>query len=155
MTLSSSKTVDLIPSAVSDFFNADNFFTTRFLPFAAHETIPSANVKETDTQFTIEVAAPGYRKEDLKIRLDESTLTVQAEKQEEKKEEKKKEEKNEEKESYRRREFSYSSFTRSFTLPKSAEGAKAQASYRDGIMTIVVPKKAAEAGAPVTQIPVQ
>jgi HSP20 family protein len=107
-------------------------------------------VKETDTQFTIEVAAPGYRKEDLKIRLDESTLTVQAEKQEEKKEEK-----NEEKESYRRREFSYSSFTRSFTLPKSAEGAKAQASYRDGIMTIVVPKKAAEAGAPVTQIPVQ
>ncbi|MFN9777963.1 MAG: Hsp20/alpha crystallin family protein [Candidatus Kapaibacterium sp.] len=150
MTLSSSKTVDLIPSAVSDFFNADNFFTTRFLPFAAHETIPSANVKETDTQFTIEVAAPGYRKEDLKIRLDESTLTVQAEKQEEKKEEK-----NEEKESYRRREFSYSSFTRSFTLPKSAEGAKAQASYRDGIMTIVVPKKAAEAGAPVTQIPVQ
>ncbi|MFN4769449.1 MAG: Hsp20/alpha crystallin family protein [Candidatus Kapaibacterium sp.] len=146
MTLSSSKTVDLIPSAVSDFFNADNFFTTRFLPFAAHETIPSANVKETDTQFTIEVAAPGYRKEDLKIRLDESTLTVQAEKQEEK---------NEEKESYRRREFSYSSFTRSFTLPKSAEGAKAQASYRDGIMTIVVPKKAAEADAPVTQIPVQ
>ncbi|MFN5865470.1 MAG: Hsp20/alpha crystallin family protein [Candidatus Kapaibacterium sp.] len=146
MTLSSSKTVDLIPSAVSDFFNADNFFTTRFLPFAAHETIPSANVKETDTQFTIEVAAPGYRKEDLKIRLDESTLTVQAEKQEEK---------NEEKESYRRREFSYSSFTRSFTLPKSAEGAKAQASYRDGIMTIVVPKKAAEADAPVTQLPVQ
>lgn len=146
MTLVSAKNGGLIPSVLSDFFNADNFFSPRFFPLASNETIPSANIKETDGQFTIELAAPGYDKKDFTIKLEEDVLTIGAEK---------KAEKLEEKDSYRRKEFSYNSFSRSFTLPKNVDGDKVEASYENGLMTLIVPKKVASTAESTKEIHVR
>lgn len=95
-------------------------------------TIPSANIKETDDSFQIELAAPGLKKEDIKIDVDNDVLTISSEQ---------KEEKTEENENYTRREFNYSSFSRSFYLPDIADIDKISAEYKDGVLNIVLPKK--------------
>jgi len=95
-------------------------------------TIPSANIKETDENFQIELAAPGLKKEDIKIDLDQDVLTISSEQ---------KEEKTEEKDNYTRREFNYSSFSRSFYLPEIADTDKISAEYKDGVLNILIPKK--------------
>lgn len=146
MTLVSAKNGGLIPSVVSDLFSADNFFSPRFFPLASEETIPSANIKESDGQFTIEMAAPGFEKKDFTIRLEEDVLTVAAEKQAET---------SDEKDTYRRKEFSYTSFSRSFTLPKNIDGDKVHATYDNGMMTLVVPKKAKAASENAKEIHVR
>ena len=146
MTLVSAKNGGLIPSVLSDFFNAENFFSPRLFPFSSDETIPSANIKETDSQYTIELAAPGYEKKDFSIRLDDDVLTVSAQKQVEK---------SEEKETYRRKEYSYNSFSRSFTLSKHVDTLKVQASYVNGVMTLVVPKNEKSSKDTAKEIPVQ
>jgi HSP20 family protein len=122
MTLVRSKNGGLIPAVLSDFFNADDFFPSRSFPFDVEETIPSANVKESDAEFTIELAAPGFDKKDFKVDLHDDVLTVSAEK---------KAEKSEEKDSFRRREFSYNSFSRSFTLPKNVHHDNVHAAYEN------------------------
>lgn len=95
-------------------------------------TVPSANIKETNENFQIELAVPGLKKEDLKIDLDNDVLTISSER---------KEEKTEEKDNYTRREFNYSSFSRSFYLPEIADAEKISAEYKDGVLNIVIPKK--------------
>jgi HSP20 family protein len=91
-------------------------------------------VKENDEAFEIEVAAPGMSKEDFKVNFENNVLTISSEKQEEKKEE--------EKGRYTRREFSYQSFQRSFTVPQElVEGEKISAKYCDGLLCINLPKK--------------
>lgn len=79
------------------------------------------------------MAAPGMKKGDFKINVDNSLLTISSQKQEEQKEG--------EGEKYTRREFAYQAFTRSFTLPNSADADKISASYNDGILTVTIPKK--------------
>jgi len=93
---------------------------------------PAVNIRETETEFKIEMAVPGKNKEDFKIDVKESFLTVSAEKAESKEE---KEEK------FTRREYSYQSFRRSFRLPEIADSDNIGATYTDGILKIVVPKK--------------
>lgn len=102
------------------------------------ECIPAANIIENKDSFELEIAAPGMNKKDFKINLDNNILTILSERESKKEE---KSEKNEDNVSYTRREFIYSSFNRSFTLPKSIELDKIKADYKNGILNISLPKK--------------
>lgn len=96
-------------------------------------TIPAVNVKEDNDKFQIEVAAPGMKKEDFKLKLENNVLTICSEL---------KEEKEEKKENYSRREFSYQSFQRSFNLPQGhVQVENIAAKYNDGILTVELPKR--------------
>jgi len=121
-------------SFFDDFITKDlfDFAPTRFQK--SDFTLPSVNVKEHEAGFEIQVAAPGIKKEDFKINLERNVLTISSERQSE----------NEEKDNngaFTRREFNYSSFSRSFTLPEVVEADRIEASYEDGILKIDVPKK--------------
>lgn len=92
------------------------------------------NVKETENDFVLEIAAAGFQKEDFKIHLDKNTLTVSAERKgtEENKNEK-----------YIRREFKYSSFNRSFTIDENVDTENVVAKYVNGVLSLNLPKKKA------------
>lgn len=111
------------------FFNAD--------PFLSKSTLnrnPAVNIAESENEFHIELAAPGLKKEDFKINLEQNLLTVSAERKEEKSE-------SDEARKYNRIEYNYSSFMRTFTLPETADHTKISAEYKDGILFISVTKK--------------
>jgi len=117
----------------------DNFFSNEMMDWnnsnfsSTDTTLPAVNVKENDEAFEIEVAAPGMNREDFKVKLENNLLTISSEKKEEKKEENGR---------YSRREFSYQSFQRSFTIPENlVEGDKISARYCEGILCITLPKK--------------
>ncbi len=93
---------------------------------------PAVNIAETENEFHIELAVPGLKKEDFKISLDKNLLSVSAEKKTENVDESKK---------YSKREYSYNSFVRSFTLPETADAAKVDAEYTDGVLKLNVAKK--------------
>src|ERR1700749_1312521 len=93
--------------------------------------VPAVNIAETENEFHIELAVPGLKKEDFKINLDKNVLSVSTEKKTENVEEGKK---------YRKREYSNTSFVRSFTLPEVADQAKIEAEYTDGILKLNVAK---------------
>ena len=114
-------------SLLSDFFDGDRFFDSDWL---RKQSVPAVNVKETEKTF--ELAAPGLAKKDFKISTENGVLTISSEKEDEK----------EEKENdCTRREFSYSSFSRSFTLPENTNEDDIQANYEDGILKLHVAKK--------------
>ncbi|NLI72247.1 MAG: Hsp20/alpha crystallin family protein [Bacteroidales bacterium] len=119
---------------IDRFFDTDLFDWTSRNYSKTNTTLPSVNVKENDNEFGIEVAAPGFDKDDFKIEVHNDTLTISSEKQEEEKE-------SDESACYTKREFSYQAFTRSFTLPESADGDKVEAAYKKGILTVTIPKK--------------
>lgn len=98
-------------------------------------TRPAVNIKENETGYSLELAAPGFEKEDFKIDLDHDLLSISVEKENKTEEEK---------DGYTRREFNYSSFKRSFTLPESVDREKIQASYTNGILSVALPKKEQE-----------
>jgi HSP20 family protein len=114
------------------FNHLDTMFPSKSFNNVAYNNIPAVNVKENEGSFQIEVAAPGLKKEDFKLSLHENRLTITA-KQEENKEEKT--------ENYTRQEFNYTSFQRTFTLPKNVDGEKIEAAYTDGILHVGLPKK--------------
>jgi HSP20 family protein len=93
---------------------------------------PAVNIAETENEFHIELAAPGLKKEDFKINLDKNVLSVSAEKKVENVEEGKK---------YSKREYTYNSFVRSFTLPETADHGKINAEYVDGVLKLIITKK--------------
>ena len=90
------------------------------------------NISETDKTYIIEIVAPGFEKADFKISVDEQILTISAEKTSELKEENKKQ---------IRKEHSYRSFKRSFTLDEKTDVAGIDAKYVNGILTLSIPKK--------------
>lgn len=97
-------------------------------------SVPAVNVRETDNTFELEVAAPGMNKQDFKVELDNNMLVISAEKEN-------KQEEQDDQGNYTRREFSYQSFTRSFSLPERlVQGDKISAKYKDGLLCITVPK---------------
>lgn len=98
--------------------------------------IPAVNIKEENDKFILEMAAPGMSKDDFKINLDNYQLTISSEQKKEKKEKE---------DNYTRREFVYSSFSRSFTLPKTIDIDKIKADYKNGILSLTLPKKEEEA----------
>lgn len=121
-------------SFFDDFITRDlfDFNRQRFSP--SENTLPSVNVLEQKDAFEIHVAAPGIKKENFKIDLERNVLTVSSETREEHSEK-------DESGSFTRREFNYSSFSRSFTLPENVAAEKIEAAYEDGILKITVPKK--------------
>ena len=133
MTLvKTNKNGNLFPSVLSDFFDNDKFFSNRFFEKEFERSLPAVNIKESNNEFNIEFAAPGFNKNDFKINVEENMLTISAEKEEEK---------NEEKNRFTRKEFSYNSFSRSFTLPQTVNADKIDAKYNEGILKLNIPKK--------------
>lgn len=121
-------------SLFDDFFSKDILNWGQNNNSTTNTTIPLVNIKETNGNFEVEMAAPGMRKNDFKVELDGNVLTITSEKRDE----------NEVKEDerYTRREFSYQSFQRSFQLPKEVVDAdKIEAKYDNGVLRLVVPKK--------------
>ena len=96
------------------------------------EVTPSVNVTENDQEFTMEYLVPGFKKEEIKIALEQNVLTVKAERKSESTDEQKR---------YTRKEFSFNSYKRSFTLPESIDAEKLTAKHEHGILSIVIPKK--------------
>ena len=118
-----------------DFFNRNlmNWGLSNFSD--TNTTLPAVNIKETDDSYEVEMAAPGMKKEDFRIELDNNVLTISSEKSEE-------HEEHNGKEKYSRKEFSYQSFQRSFSLPKEVvDEERIEAHYRDGVLHLTVPKK--------------
>ena len=119
-----------LPSLVEGFFNSD--FPANWNRNWVTASTPAVNIIEDKDDFKIEVAAPGLHRDDFKIHLDNNVLSISANKEN-------KHEENDEK--YTRREFSFTSFERTFTLPDTVYGEKISALHKNGILTIVVPKK--------------
>lgn len=122
------RTEELFPTFFSDFFKPWNeWFDDRWV-----KTIPAVNVTETGKFFNLELAVPGLEKGDFKIDVTGNMLTVSAEK-ETKKEEGEKD--------FTRREYNYTSFSRTFTLPENVFPDKIDAKYDNGILKLMLPKK--------------
>jgi len=124
----------------SDWFRPDSLFDkeffdleSNFFPAKLGVNVPSVNIKETSKEFMFELAAPGMERKDFNIELKNHLLTISAEKEEKKEEGK-------EKTDYWRKEYSFSSFTRSFTLPENIMEGNIDAKYENGILMIHVPK---------------
>lgn len=123
-----------------DFFNLDNFFDNRFWnqslidnPFWNGKTMePALNIKETDHNFEIELAVPGFAKKDFDVTIENGCLNISAEKEHS-------DENNEN--DFTRREFSYSSFQRSLQLPDTVKDEDIKAKYNDGILSFKLAKK--------------
>jgi len=113
-------------------------FLDRFLDFPLDASfnfgrvmnVPSINVNETDKLYKLSIAAPGLEKKDFDIQYNQGMLTISAEK----------EEKKEETGKFNRREYNYSSWSRSFNLPEDALDGDIKAEYRDGELKIEIPK---------------
>lgn len=119
----------------------DDFFNTDWMP-RMNSTAPAVNVKEDKDEYEMQLAAPGLKKEYCRISIDdEGNLNVKIENKFENKEENKKDEK---KEHYLRREFSYSNYEQSYTLPEDVDKEKISAKVEDGILNITLPKLAKE-----------
>ena len=118
------------PSIWEDFFNSD----VLSLPNLARRgmNVPAVNISETDKDYLVELAAPSMKKADFKINLERNVLTISSETRQEKEEENK---------NFTRKEYSFSSFERSFTLPEAVNQEKIDAKYTDGVLRITLPKK--------------
>ena len=118
-----------LPHRANDFFGKD--FLSTFFSDGADYSVPAVNIKENENNFEIELAAPGLNKKDFSINLEKDVLTVSSEK----------EVSNEnENENYMRKEFGFSSFKRSFSVPETVNSEKIKASFKNGILNIELPK---------------
>lgn len=131
------------PSMFDNWFDND-LFNWEYNNHEAEATLPAVNIKENAAAFKVEMAVPGFDKKDFKINLDHNVLTIASEKKVE----------NEHKngEHYTCREYSYQSFSRSFTLPDAANSDKISAKYENGILNIEIPKREEAKPKPMRQI---
>lgn len=123
-----------LPSVLDEMFDGD-WIETNNPVYDFEKNIPATNVKETNDEFKLEIAAPGLKKEEFEIELDKNVLTISSEN---------KASEESEKENYTLKEFNYESFKRSFTLPKSIDNSKISADYADGVLQIKLPKREEE-----------
>ena len=125
----------------------DRFFDApldEFFGMGRVNNLPSVNVSETDSEYKLCMAAPGLEKSDFKIEMADDMLTIRAEK----------ETKEETNGRYNRREYNYNSWSRSFALPENTNAEKIDASYKNGELTISIPKAAPKATQPGRSIPI-
>ncbi len=125
-----------IASIFDDFMSRDLMDWSDKNFSAIGSSLPSANLKETDNKIEVELAAPGMKKNDFNVEIENHMLTISSEKKEEKEEKRKKD-------NYYRKEFNYQSFSRSFSLPDYADENSVKANYKDGILHIDIAKKEA------------
>jgi HSP20 family protein len=110
-------------------------------------TLPSVNVKENPDEYEVEMAAPGMDKGDFKVEVNQGILTISSEK--------KIENEDQDKGNYTRREFSYQSFCRSFSLPISVDSEKIYAKYENGLLKVVIPKREEAKPKPIRMIDIE
>lgn len=116
------------PSLMNEIFKPDWFGGME----NHRSTVPAVNIIDNDTNFELSLAVPGRQKEDFNIEIDDNVLAISAEV---------KNESDNLTENYTRREFSFTSFKRAFTLPDTVDTEKIEASYENGILHFVLPKK--------------
>ena len=121
------KQTPFFPSLIDDFINNDWNVKVPSLS----TSMPAVNIKELDSQFEIELAVPGKRKDDFEIEVENGILSISSTEEEKQLNENGK---------FTRREFSYTSFRRSFTLPDSVDPKKIDASYEEGVLQVLLPK---------------
>ena len=115
---------------INDVFESifnDTFFNDRMIA-----RVPAVNISETENNYHVELAAPGLKKEDFKLNLEQNNLTISVEQTAEQ---------NDQRKNYTKREYSYSSFVRSFTLPEGADHNNINATYTDGILKVDIAKR--------------
>lgn len=136
-------TSPFFPATMNDIF--DNFLTNNWPSEDRANFLPATNIAEDDKAFIIELSAPGFNKTDVKVEVENNTLTITGEHKEEKKEDGK---------NFTRKEFNYGSFKRSFTLPENVNTDSVEAKYENGILNIVLPKKMEEKNTAVKEVKV-
>jgi HSP20 family protein len=121
-----------MPSVFNDFFKPWNewFDDSGFLGRTVN--VPAVNITEHKNEYKVELAVPGMKKDDFKIDVDGNMLTISSEKEESSEEKEKR---------FTRKEYSYSSFSRSFTLPEEINLDKIEAKYEDGILKLSLPRR--------------
>ncbi|SIT88476.1 Hsp20/alpha crystallin family protein [Pontibacter indicus] len=130
----------LVPrSFFTDFFSdVDRFFENDLMRMPAQigrqimRNMPATNIRENEREYTIELAAPGMAKDDFAVDVDEGMLTISSQKEQDT---------STEEDNYTRREYNYSSFSRSFKLPESVRPEEIKARYEEGVLKITVPKQ--------------
>lgn len=127
-TLIKSSAIPSFRALTEDFWNTENLFDYAFM---RKETLPAINIKENDHHYEIEVAAPGYQKKDFKIDVQNGILNISAETSEDR---------TQEENNYTRKEFSYSAFNRSFTLPENVNEENVNARYENGLLYLKLNK---------------
>ena len=140
MTKALTRVNDIFPEMLDDFFKPWNERLTGNI-WGKMLTMPAVNISENKDNFLVSFAAPVIQKEYFHVDLNVNTLTISCEKEEQKEDKLEK---------TTRKEYSFTSFNRSFTLPEDILMEKIEATYTDGILTIVLPKKE-EAKKPVAQ----
>ena len=136
-----------MPSVFDRFFENDMFDWSNRNFSNTNTTLPAVNIKEDEDGFEVEMSAPGFEKGDFKIELNNSLLTISSEK--------KIENETKDGQQFTRKEFSYQSFSRSFTLPKTVEGEMIKAKYENGVLSVSIPKKEEAKPKPVKQIEIK
>ena len=121
------KQAPFFPSLIDDFINQDWNLKT-----PSSTTLPAVNIKDLDAQFEIELAVPGMKKSDFEIEVEDGLLSISSSLEEEQVTEKGK---------FTRREFSYNSFKRTFTIPDSVDPSSIEAQYSDGVLQLRLPKR--------------
>lgn len=114
-------------------FYMPDFFENNFFPVISDRTssLPAVNIRENEKSYLIDLAIPGMDKKDLKIDINEDVLTISSET---------KNETEDSRNGFKRKEFSYSSFCRSFYIPENVERETIEATYKDGILEVTLPK---------------
>ncbi len=121
------------PAVFDDFFKPWNeWFDTSSNLWNRMLTVPAANIIETKDDYQLSIAAPGMKKSDFDIAVDGGMLTISCEKEESKEDKE---------DQYTRKEYNYSSFSRSFSLPDEVSKDNIEASYTDGVLKLLLPKK--------------
>ncbi len=110
----------------------DSIFNDTFFGDRLMTRVPAANISESNDHFHVELAVPGLKKEDFKLNLDRNALSISVEQNAENAQQER---------NYTKREYSYSSFVRSFTLPESADLNGIEAKYNDGVLCVDIPKR--------------
>jgi len=115
-------------------FYMPDFFDNEFFPVLTNRTssMPAVNIKEDDKNYILDLAVPGIEKKDLKIDINEDVLSISSET---------KNESEESRDGYKRKEFSYSQFCRSFYIPENVNREKIEANYKDGVLSVALPKQ--------------
>lgn len=118
-------------------FYMPNIFEDDFSPVLSHkpDTMPAVNIREDDKNYVLDLAIPGIDKKDLKIDMNEDVLSISLET---------KSESEDSKNGYNRKEFSYSAFSRSFYIPEDVNREKIEANYKDGVLSVEIPKQETE-----------
>lgn len=130
MSQSLNRMNELMPSVFDDFFKPWNEWFDGGM-HARMLQVPAVNIAEEKDRYLVELAAPGMNKEDFSVNVEGNRLTISAQKEDRKEDAEKK---------YSRKEYSYTSFSRSFSIPPAVDKAKIEARYTDGVLKLTLPK---------------